>query len=116
MKSEKNQLGILATGGLAAILASSCCIGPLLLVSIGIGGTWVSSLHFLEPYKYLFLSVAFVAMAYAYRQIFRPVAVCNPGQVCALPKTRLIYKIIFGKVLALMVLTLTVPYFAHYFY
>ena len=107
---------MLATGALAAILASACCVGPLLLVSIGIGGAWVGSLHVLEPYKPLFLGVALIAMILAYRKIFLQDADCKPGQVCALPKTRLLYKIIFAKVTVLMLLTLTFPYFAHYFY
>jgi len=116
MSVLKNQISMLVAGGVAAVLASACCIGPLLLVSVGLGGAWVSNLHVLEPFKPLFLGVALVAMVLAYRKIFRPVGDCKPGQVCALPKTRLIYKIVFGKVLALMLLTLTIPYFAHYFY
>jgi mercuric ion transport protein len=121
MSVFKNQISMLVAGGVAAILASACCIGPLLLVSVGLGGAWVSNLHVLEPYKPLFLGVALIAMVLAYRKIFRPATDlkpgdCKPGQVCAMPKTRLVYKIIFGKVLALMLLTLTIPYFAHYFY
>ena len=116
MTAEKNQLGMLATGGLAAILASACCIGPLLLVSIGLGGAWVANLQVLEPYKPMFLGVALLAMIFAYRRIFRSAADCKPGEVCALPQTQLTYKIIFWIVIALMLIALTFPYFAHYFY
>lgn len=116
MQTEKNQLGMLATGGLAAILASACCIGPLLLVSIGLGGAWISNLQVLEPFKPLFLVIALLAMIFAYRRIFRSAAACIPGEICALPQTRLTYKFIFWLVIALMLLALTFPYFAHYFY
>ena len=41
---------------LAAIGASICCVGPLLLLSLGIGGAWVSTLTSMEsvrPFFYL---------------------------------------------------------------
>jgi mercuric ion transport protein len=116
MSSVKRQLGMLATAGLATILASSCCVGPLLLVSIGLGGAWVSKLQVLEPYKPIFLGLAAIAMIFAYRRIYRPVADCSPGEICALPRTQLIYKGLFWLVLLLIGLTLAFPYFAHYFY
>jgi mercuric ion transport protein len=44
--------GALAAGGLiAALLASSCCILPLVLVSIGAGGAWLARLTALAPYQ-----------------------------------------------------------------
>ncbi|WP_433965926.1 mercuric transporter MerT family protein [Tunturiibacter gelidiferens] len=43
--------GFLAVGGVAAVLASSCCLGPLILVMMGFSGTWIGSLSALEPYR-----------------------------------------------------------------
>lgn len=34
----KTSRGALAAGGLAAILASTCCLGPLVLVALGVSG------------------------------------------------------------------------------
>lgn len=36
--------GALVVGALAAIGASVCCAGPLVLLMLGIGGAWVVSL------------------------------------------------------------------------
>jgi len=116
LKDEKNKIGMLATGGLAAILASACCIGPLLLVSIGLGGAWISNLQVLEPFKPIFLGVALLAMIFAYRKIFRSAAECRPGEICALPQTQYTYKIIFWLVIALILVAFAFPYVAHYFY
>lgn len=116
MKSLKNQVSMLAAGGVGALLASACCIGPLLLVTLGLGGAWVSNLQALEPYKPIFLGVALLAMIFAYRKIFRSAAGCKPGEVCALPQTQIMYKLIFWLVLVLMLLSLVFPYVAHYFY
>ena len=57
-------------GALAAIVASACCLGPLVLVTVGISGAWISNLTALEPYRPIFIGVALVFMALAYRQIF----------------------------------------------
>lgn len=116
MKRERIQLGALVTGGVAAILASACCIGPLLLVSVGLGGAWVSNLQGLEPFKPLFLAVSLVAMIFAFRKIYSPGNACVPGEICAFPQTQLVYKILLWIVLGLIQLALTFPYIAHYFY
>jgi len=47
------------TGGL---LASSCCILPLALVSIGVGGAWMSTLTALAPYQPIFLTITGVSI------------------------------------------------------
>jgi mercuric ion transport protein len=61
--------GALLTGGLAAILASSCCIAPLVLITLGVSGAWISNLTLLEPYKPVFIGAALVALFFAYRRI-----------------------------------------------
>jgi len=37
-------------GGLRAAAASSCCILPLALFTVGISGAWIANLTALEPY------------------------------------------------------------------
>jgi mercuric ion transport protein len=49
MAEQPNGRGALATGGLAAILASTCCLGPLVLVALGVSGAWIGNLTLLEP-------------------------------------------------------------------
>lgn len=47
MSEHKRESAALAAGGLSAVLASACCLGPLVLVSLGLGGgAWVSN-----PYR-----------------------------------------------------------------
>ena len=68
-----NGRGILAAGGLAAILASTCCLGPLVLITLGFSGAWIGNLTVLEPYRPIFIGVALVALFIAGRRVFRPV-------------------------------------------
>jgi mercuric transport protein len=49
----------------AALAASACCTVPLVLVSFGVGGAWVGSLTTLAPYRWIFVTLALGALAYA---------------------------------------------------
>jgi len=51
MSEPKTGRGALFTGGLAAILASACCLGPLVLIALGFSGAWIGNLAVLEPYR-----------------------------------------------------------------
>lgn len=108
--------GTLAAGGLAAILASTCCLGPLVLVMLGFSGAWIGNLTRLEPYRPYFIGAALVALFFAYRRIFRPLHACEPGEVCALPQTRRIYRIAFWIVAALVLVAFAFPYIVPFFY
>ena len=108
--------GALALGGLAAILASTCCLGPLLLVGLGVSGAWIGNLTALEPYRPFFVGAALLALAFAYRRIFRRARACAPGEVCALPQVRSAYKVIFWVVIVLVLVALLFPYVLPLFY
>ena len=103
----------LAGGLIAAIVASACCLGPLLLVMIGVSGAWISNLTLLEPYRPVSIGVALVFMALAWRRIYRaPAAVdCEPGTLCALPQTNQLYRVMFWVMSATILLALVFPYF-----
>jgi mercuric ion transport protein len=72
MSQPQNGRGVLVAGGLAAILASTCCLGPLVLIALGFSGAWIGNLTVLEPYRPIFIAAALVALFFAYRRIFRP--------------------------------------------
>lgn len=106
----------LLAGGLAAILASICCLGPLVLLMLGISGAWIGNLTALEPFRPLFIGAALVALFFAYRRIFRAPDACEPGDVCAVPQVRTAYKVIFWLVAMLVVLAMAFPYIVPLFY
>src|SRR5216684_6077204 len=106
----------LFAGGLAAILASTCCLGPLILISLGFSGAWIGSLTVLEPYRPFFIVAAILGLFFAGRQILRPAHLCKPGEVCALPRARRIYKFLFWSCATLVLVALVYPYVARFFY
>lgn len=116
MSEVKSGRGALVAGGLAAFLASTCCLGPLVLVTLGISGAWIGNLSLLEPYRPLFIGAALVAMFFAYQRIFRPAQDCIPGEVCAVPSVRRAYRLVFWAVAALVVVALAFPAVMPLFY
>ena len=116
MSEPASGRGALVAGGFAAMLASACCLGPLVLVTLGVSGAWIGNLAALEPYRPVFLGAALVAMFFAYRRIFRPAQECKPGEVCALPKVRRAYQVVFWIVAALVIVALAFPYVLPLFY
>ena len=116
MSEPSNGRAPLLAGGLAAILASTCCLGPLLLISLGFSGAWIGNLTALEPYRPFFIGAALVALFFAWRRIFRPAGACKPGEVCAIPQVRSSYRLLFWVVLALVLVALGFPYVLPLFY
>lgn len=76
----------LGWGGIGAgILASSCCILPLALVSFGIGGAWVGKLTALAPFQPYFLAAAALMIGSGLWRAYRKQEVCLPDSICANP-------------------------------
>ena len=116
MTEPQNGRGALFAGGLAALLASTCCLGPLVLIALGFSGAWIGNLTVLEPYRPAFIGAALVALFFAWRRIFRPATACKPGEVCAVPQVHRTYKHIFWVVSALVLIALAFPYVVPFFY
>lgn len=116
MPEPSNGRGALSAGGLAAILASTCCLGPLVLITLGFSGAWIGDLNALEPYRPIFIGAALVALFFAWRRIFRPARACAPDDVCAVPWVRTAYKMFFWIVATLVLIALVSPYLMPLFY
>lgn len=115
-KGGAAERGLLALGGLGALLAGTCCLAPLALVSVGVSGAWLANFRLLEPYRPIFLGVALVSLAFAWKRIYRPAAQCEPGTVCAIPRVRRSYRIGFWSVVVLLALMFAYPYAMPLFY
>jgi mercuric ion transport protein len=104
--------GPLALAGAAGILGSLCCVGPLVAVSLGLGGGVAGALVAFEPYRPLFIAVALAALGYAGWKIYRkPAVACAPGEVCAVSGVNRIYKAVFWIVTLAVLGLLAAPYY-----
>ncbi|MFZ5619293.1 MAG: mercuric transporter MerT family protein [Pseudomonadota bacterium] len=110
--------GWLATGGVVgAVLASSCCIGPLVLVSLGVSGAWIGNLTALEPFKPYFLAATALLLGLGFWQVyFRKKPACEEGSYCARPESSLITKSALWIATILVALAATIDLWAPWFY
>lgn len=114
--SSLNVKGSLAAGALAAIGASVCCVGPLVLLTMGIGGAWVASLSALEPMRPFFIGATLLFVALAFRRLYLVPQVCEPGTPCADPRTIKRQRLMFWVVVVALASLLAVPWMAPLFY
>jgi len=117
-RTRQGRKGLLAAGGvIGAVLASACCIGPLVLLTLGISGAWISNLTALEPFKPYFAVVALGLIGLGFRQVyFRPRPACEEGSYCASPKSTLVIQIALWAALVLVLAALSIDYWAPLFY
>lgn len=73
----------------AAITASLCCVGPLLLLAVGVSGAWIGTLTALEPFRPLLAALALGFLGFAFYRVYRKPAAeaCEPGSSCANPRS-----------------------------
>jgi mercuric ion transport protein len=84
--ARRTQKLVAAGGILGAIAASSCCIAPLVLFSLGIGGAWIGNLTALAPYQPYFIAATLACLGYGYWLVYRRQNIaCAEGEVCARP-------------------------------
>lgn len=103
-------------GGVAALGASACCAGPLLLILLGVGGAWGSQLAALEAYQPWFIAATLAFLGYAFYRLYLSPAQCSPSDVCAVPATRTRQKALFWVVSVLAVALIGLPLYVPVFY
>ncbi len=108
--SRKGLIGAVA----AAVAASICCVGPLVLLGLGVGGAWVGTLTAFEPFRPYLMGLTVLFLGYAFYKIYskpKPEE-CAPGTYCANPRSDRINKISLWVVTLFVGGLLAVPYVA----
>ena len=111
-----NAKGSLVAGVLAAIGASVCCVGPLVLLALGIGGEWIGNLTALEPFRPLSIGPTLLFLGLAFHKHYLVPQACAPGTQCADAQTAKRQRLIFWSVVVFLLGLLAVPWFASLFY
>jgi len=115
--TEKTE-NLAATGGvIGALLASSCCILPLLLVMLGVSGSWIGSLSELNVYQPYFIGFACLCLAGGFWQVYiKPRQRCATDTDCATPRSDLLIKSVLWGATLLVVINATINIWAPYLY
>lgn len=113
---------LLAAGGVvSAVAASTCCIVPLALVSVGVSGVWIGKLTALAPYQPIFIATAIACLGAGFWLVYRRIPKKCETEGCAdarsdhLIKSVLLVKGILWLSATLVTLSLGVDYGAHLF-
>jgi mercuric ion transport protein len=106
----------LIAGGIAAIGGSACCVGPLVLVMLGVGGAWGSRLTALVPMRPFFIAAALVSFMFAFYRLGMKTVTCASGNACATRAVRRRQHIIFWTVTSLAVALMAFPLYAPLLY
>ena len=61
---------LVASGLIASVTASICCLGPFVLLATGVSGAWMSNLMRLEPYQPFLIALSLIAFAIAGKKLF----------------------------------------------
>lgn len=117
VQTSSGRRGVLASLGAvgAAFLASLCCIGPVLFVTLGVGAGLASRFEPLRP-VFTVLTLGLLALGFYVVYGRKPVAVeaaegaaCGPDGRCAVPRSRTRDKIVLWVATAIALLLLTFP-------
>ena len=100
----------LTIGGavVAACASAACCLGPLVLTILGIGGA--ASAVALTPYRPYLLGLTGVILGFGFYLTYRrPAADCGEGQACEMPRANRAGRVALWIATAVIVIIATFP-------
>lgn len=101
----------LAGGGvISALLASACCVLPLALFSLGIGGAWIGQLTALAPYKPWFWAAGALFVAAGLVSAWRGGRACRIDGGCPPPRLQRVTQALLGFAAVLLVVVALWPW------
>ncbi|QCP12305.1 mercuric transporter MerT family protein [Pseudoduganella umbonata] len=106
----------LVAGVLAALGASACCAGPLILILLGVGGGWASHLIAFEPYSPYLTSLTALFLGAAFYNLYLRRRECAPGDTCATERVIRNQRLMFWLIALPVILLLALPLYAPLFY
>lgn len=116
MRPVLNTKTTLIGGVLAGIGASACCIGPLLLLSMGIGGAWIAHLTALEPYRPVFIALTVLFLGWTFWKLYLVPQSCAIDDNCIADRTRKAQRVLFWVLLPVVLLLVVSPWILPFFY
>jgi mercuric ion transport protein len=105
-----------AAGGIVGALGiASCCLLPLVLLSLGFGGAWMGSFAVLTLFKPLFIAIAATLLGYGhYLVYFAPKKACAESGTCPKRGTTRWMKLVLWGATALALAGLGIEYVEPY--
>lgn len=93
-----------------ALLAVTCCAGPIVFLSLGFGMASFSNLESLAPYRWILLSITILFLAVAFVQVYHRRNPENCESSCSTGVSRN-KKILFWIVAVVVIALISFPFF-----
>lgn len=106
--------GTLIGGIIAGIAASTCCLGPLVLLTLGISGSWIGNLSAVEPFRPIFIGITLVFLGLAFRKLYLVPQTCAVDAPCAQPANLRKQRIMFWVVSVFVLVIMSFPWYGAY--
>ena len=112
MPSTAKKTILVATGGVAAAVASAmCCAGPLVAVALGLSGAGLAATF--EPWRPYFVGATVLCLGAGFLILNREEQkACEPGSLCASPVARRRMKWLLWMATGVAVPLLTFPWWS----
>lgn len=100
---------------ISGVLASACCIGPLVFALLGISGAAFA--HRFEPFRPYLLVLTYALLGGAFYLTYRPAQVeCGPGEACEMPGASRAGKVALWIAAIVVVLATAFPLYSVYLF
>lgn len=116
MKKPAPETASILAGTASALGASACCVLPLVLVSLGLGGAWIAQLRELERFYPALVALALGAFAFGFYRLYLRPAACAPQSACTAPVSARRQKTVFWGALIFAKFLILSPFIYGSFY
>lgn len=111
----KPQGATLVGSVISGLLASICCIGPLVFALLGISGAAFAQRF--EPRRPCLLVATYALLGGAFYYTHKPAQLeCGPGAACEMPRTNRLGKVMLSIAAVVVVLATTFPTYSVYLF
>ncbi|MFV2055295.1 MAG: mercuric transporter MerT family protein [Thiohalomonadales bacterium] len=107
--------GTLLASIITGIAASTCCVGPLVLLTLGISGSWIGNLSAMEPFRPYLMGLTLIFLGLVFRKLYLVSPACAVDAPCATPSNLKMQRILFWVVSAFILIVMTFPWYGPYF-
>ncbi len=103
--------GSLIASLLAGMTASACCIGPFVLLTLGVSGSWIGNLTALEPFRPLFIAITAIFLGLTFRKLYLVPQSCDVVSPCANPRYLRNQRLLFWIVTLVVIAIIAFPWY-----
>jgi len=84
-------------------ICAACCLLPMTLIVLGVGGAWAGRLEALAPFKWYFVAATAVLLGFGFYSVYFRSSQCTAGPQCTVCRTGRGVKVLLWTATALAI-------------